>query len=57
MNNEILVMAGIAAAQKWNIDPTRVNVKFVDSLEPFFVSSPQRFDMANPPSLTHSRTP
>lgn len=57
MNNEILVMAGIAAAQKWDIDLTKVNVKFVDSLEPFLVSNPQHFDMANPPSLTRSRTP
>lgn len=37
----ILVMAGIAAAQKWdNIDLTKVNVKFVDSLEPFKVRKP-----------------
>jgi len=57
MSNEILVMAGLAAVQKWDIDLTKINIKFVDSLEPFFVSSPQRFDMANPPSLTHSRTP
>jgi hypothetical protein len=31
-NNEILVMAGIAAAQKWDIDLTKVNVMIVDSL-------------------------
>ena len=57
MNNKILVMAGLAAVQKWDIDLTKINIKFVDSLEPFFVSSPQRFDMANPPSLYRSRTP
>ena len=57
MNNEILVMAGIAAARRWDdIDLTRVKIKFVDSLEPFFVSIPQRFDMTNPPSLIRSRT-
>ncbi|KKL23869.1 hypothetical protein LCGC14_2421100, partial [marine sediment metagenome] len=47
MSNEILVMAGLAAVQKWDIDLTKINIKFVDSLEPFFVSSPQRFDMAS----------
>jgi hypothetical protein len=36
----ILVMAGIAAAQKWDIDLTRVNVKIVNNLEPFKVTKP-----------------
>lgn len=35
--NETLIAAGIIAAQKWDIDPTRVNIKIVDSLEPFKV--------------------
>jgi hypothetical protein len=39
-NNEILVMAGIAAAQKWDIDLTEVNVKIVNNLEPFKVTRP-----------------
>lgn len=56
MNNEILVMAGIAAAQKWDIDLTKIKIKFVDSLETFLVSDSQ-FDMANPPSLIRSWTP
>ena len=40
MNNEILVMAGIAAAQKWNIDLTKVNVTIANNLEPFKVTRP-----------------
>ncbi len=35
MNNEILVMAGIAAAQKWDIDLSKVNVTITNNLEPF----------------------
>ena len=53
----ILVMAGIAADRKWDIDLTKIKIKFVNSLEPFLVSDPLHFDMANPPSLYRSRTP
>ncbi len=40
MNNKILVMAGIAAAQKWDIDLTKVNVTIVNNSEPFKVAEP-----------------
>ena len=50
--NETLVTAGIIAARVWGIDPTRVNVKIVDSLEPFKVRKPLPTKIENPPRET-----
>jgi hypothetical protein len=55
MRDEILVKAGIAAAKKWNIDPTKVNVMFVSGLDSFKVNKSSLLPASE--EIAHSRPP
>jgi hypothetical protein len=50
--NEVLVKAGIIAAQKWDIDPKEVNVMLVSSLRPFKIRKPLRMPIEDPKEIT-----
>lgn len=53
-----LVAAGIVAAQKWDIDPAKIKIKLVTSLEMFKISAPSAvaiYDGALPSTTTPIR--